>query len=102
LHDEKTAALFRASLELGAAVAGAPPEVVASLGRFGTLYGIAFQHADDRDDAEHADLRTGAGLRLPTLVAEACAAVASLGPPSPPMHRQAIARLVGFARALLP
>src|SRR3954468_9174992 len=42
LHGEKTAALFRAALEVGAAAAGAPPENVALLGRFGLAYGVAF------------------------------------------------------------
>jgi len=98
LHGEKTAALFRASLELGASVAGAPPETVAALGRYGTLYGVAFQHADDRDDAEHADHRARARLRLPTLVAEACATVAPLAPADHPAAR----RLIELARALLP
>jgi geranylgeranyl diphosphate synthase, type II len=101
LHGEKTAALFRASLEVGAQVAGAPPETVAALGRFGTLYGIAFQHADDRDDAEHAELRASAHRRLQTLVAEACATVTDIAP-APHSEGQAAARLVEIARALLP
>jgi geranylgeranyl pyrophosphate synthase len=133
LHGEKTAALFQASLELGASVAGASPEVVAALGRFGTLYGVAFQHADDRDDAEHAEHRATARVRLQTLVAEACAALAPCGPQragdatraavspraptlrAPGLHdakpadpegtrraSDAVARLIGLARALLP
>jgi geranylgeranyl diphosphate synthase, type II len=107
LHGEKTAALFRASLALGAEVAGAAPETVAALGRFGTLYGVAFQHADDRDDAEHADHRGGARLRLPTLVAEACATLAPLGgkgAEAGPWSGAGAARtrLIDLARALLP
>jgi geranylgeranyl pyrophosphate synthase len=93
LHAEKTAALFRAALEVGAYAAGAPSEAVAALGRYGTAYGVAFQHADDRDDAEHAQHAAAARARLETLVAEACAAVAPLGP--------AGARLGELARALL-
>jgi geranylgeranyl pyrophosphate synthase len=103
LHGEKTAALFRASLEVGAQVAGAPPETVAALGRFGTLYGIAFQHADDRDDAEHAELQASAHQRLRALVAEACATVTDITP-APRSDGQASAasdRLVEIARALL-
>ena len=42
-----------AALEVGALAAGATPEAVTALARYGTAYGIAFQHADDRDDAEH-------------------------------------------------
>jgi geranylgeranyl diphosphate synthase, type II len=115
LHSEKTAALFRASLELGASVAGAPPATVAALGRFGTLYGIAFQHADDRDDAEHAEHRSSARLRLQALIAEACATVAPLGPSAGQRDhgghadradllaaQRAIERLSEIARALLP
>jgi geranylgeranyl pyrophosphate synthase len=108
LHAEKTAALFRASLELGASVAGAPPSKVAALGRFGTLYGIAFQHADDRDDAEHTAHRSSARLRLQALIAEACATVAPLAPSdgqgdrSPPAAGRPFERLIEIARALLP
>jgi geranylgeranyl pyrophosphate synthase len=79
LHAEKTAALFRASLEIGAHVAGASPAELAALARFGTAYGIAFQHADDRADAEHGALATAAAERLARLIAEACAALAPLG-----------------------
>jgi geranylgeranyl pyrophosphate synthase len=93
LHGEKTAALFRAALELGASVAGAPAPAAAALGRFGTAYGIAFQHADDRDDAEHAALRASAQARTEALIAGACAAVAPFGAGG--------RRLAGFARALL-
>jgi geranylgeranyl diphosphate synthase, type II len=101
LHGEKTAALFRASLEVGAQAAGAPPETVAALGRFGTLYGIAFQHADDRDDAEHAELRASAHQRLLALVEQACATVTDIAP-SPRSDGLAPARLIEIARALLP
>jgi geranylgeranyl pyrophosphate synthase len=93
LHAEKTAALFRAALEVGGLAAGAPPEAVRALARYGEAYGIAFQHADDRDDAEHAHLAEAARARLQALVADACAAVASMG--------AAGERLAGFARALL-
>jgi geranylgeranyl pyrophosphate synthase len=93
LHAEKTAALFRAALEVGALAAGAPPAAVTALAHFGTAYGIAFQHADDRDDAEHAQHAAAARGRLEALVAEAVAAVAPLG--------AAGDRLVGLARALL-
>jgi hypothetical protein len=120
LHGEKTAALFRASLELGASVAGAAPEQVAALGRFGTLYGIAFQHADDRDDAEHVAHQARARQRLQTLVAEACAVLAPLAAPADQALDDAFddaddrlggaadprvaatARLIELARALLP
>jgi len=93
LHGEKTAALFEAALKVGALAAGATPEAVLALGRYGTAYGIAFQHADDRDDAEHDQHAAAARARLQVLIDEACAALAPFGP--------AAARLVEFARALL-
>jgi geranylgeranyl diphosphate synthase, type II len=93
LHAEKTAALFRAALEVGALASGASADAVTALARFGTAYGIAFQHADDRDDAEHSQHASAARQRLEALVGEACVTVADLG--------AAGARLAGFARALL-
>ncbi len=52
LHAKKTGALFAAAAELGAIAAGAKPAVANALGDFGMALGIAFQHADDRDDQE--------------------------------------------------
>ncbi|HXT97023.1 MAG TPA: polyprenyl synthetase family protein [Polyangia bacterium] len=94
LHAEKTGALFEAALRVGAHAAGASPEAVAALARYGAAYGIAFQHADDRDDAEHAELAAAARVRLGTLVEEAADAVAPFG--------AAGGRLAAIARALLP
>jgi geranylgeranyl pyrophosphate synthase len=94
LHAEKTAALFRAALELGAAAAGGSPDDVAALGRFGTAYGIAFQHADDRADADHPEHSEAARRRVDALVEEAVTAVAPWG------DRGGL--LAGFARALAP
>ncbi len=93
LHAEKTAALFRAALEVGALVGGATPESVTALASYGEAYGVAFQHADDRDDAEHAQHAAAARARLEALVGDACAAAAPFG--------EAGARLASFARALL-
>ncbi|HVY38288.1 MAG TPA: polyprenyl synthetase family protein [Polyangia bacterium] len=93
LHAEKTAALFRSALEVGALAAGASPEVVTALARYGEAYGIAFQHADDRDDAEHDQHASAARVRLHTLVSEACALVAPFGPAGD--------RLASFARGLI-
>jgi len=92
LHAEKTGALFRAALEVGAHVGGASPDALASLARFGAAYGIAFQHADDIADAEHGQHADGARARLEALIAEACAAVTPLGARGD--------RLVALARAL--
>ncbi len=72
--------------------AGASPEAVTILARYGEAYGIAFQHADDRDDAEHDQHAAAARARLQALVTEACALVSPLGP--------AGARLVEFRARL--
>ena len=92
LHGEKTAALFRAALVVGGCAGGAAPEVLAALARFGTAYGVAFQHADDIADAEHSALAAAARGRLEALVADASSAVAPLGPRAD--------RLVALARSL--
>jgi geranylgeranyl pyrophosphate synthase len=86
LHVEKTGALFRAALEVGAAAAGASAEATVALARFGTCFGIAFQHADDRDDGEHAAFATAAVARIHELVDEAVAAVAVFGAQAAPLR----------------
>jgi geranylgeranyl diphosphate synthase type II len=85
LHTEKTSALFRAALEIGAAAAGASTEQTTALARFGTCYGIAFQHADDRDDGEHSDFSDRAAERTHELVAEAIAVVRTFGNAAAPL-----------------
>jgi geranylgeranyl diphosphate synthase type II len=85
LHVEKTGALFRAAMEIGAAVAGASAEQVTALGRFGACFGIAFQHADDRDDREHAEFAARAHERIQELVAEAIGAVRPFGDAATPL-----------------
>lgn len=80
LHAAKTGALFAAAAELGAIAAGAPDATCARLGRFGLAIGIAFQHADDRDDGEFGTLATAAAERMRELGAEANAIAAELGP----------------------
>jgi geranylgeranyl diphosphate synthase type II len=75
LHEEKTAALFRAAAEVGAAAAGAHPSLINGLGRFGQRFGIAFQHADDREDGDHDSHAEQARGRVPALLAEAVAAL---------------------------
>jgi len=93
LHLEKTAALFRAALEVGALAAGAGPEAVTSLAGFGEAYGVAFQHADDLADEDHGGLAGDARSRLATLVADALARLAPFGARA--------ARLAELARALV-
>ena len=99
LHGEKTAALFRAAVEVGAAAAGASPDDIATVGRFGFQYGIAFQHADDLDDGDHAAHASAAKDRLRGLVADALATLDTL-PLSRPDRSAAVLR--GLAAALLP
>jgi geranylgeranyl pyrophosphate synthase len=93
LHAEKTAALFRAAVEIGGAVGGANATELAALARFGERFGIAFQHADDLDDADHPGHAESARSRLVTLVDEAVRSLAPLGPRGE--------RLAGFAGKLL-
>ena len=92
LHGEKTGALFRAALQVGGCAAGARADVLLDLARFGTAYGIAFQHADDIADAEHGEHAAAARDRLAALIADAIGAIAPLGSRAD--------RLVELARAL--
>jgi geranylgeranyl pyrophosphate synthase len=71
LHAAKTGALFAAAAELGAITAGASVERRAALARYGMAIGIAFQHADDRDDRELLELADVAADRMRTLCEEA-------------------------------
>jgi geranylgeranyl diphosphate synthase type II len=68
IHLRKTAALIRASVKIGAMLAGAPTDVVLKLAQFGERLGLAFQIIDDVLDVEgdFADLgkATGADSRL--------------------------------------
>jgi geranylgeranyl pyrophosphate synthase len=80
LHAAKTGALFAAAAELGAISAGAPSETCVALGRYGLALGVAFQHADDRDDHEFGELADAAAERMRVLGDEARAIAATLGP----------------------
>ena len=86
LHAEKTGALFRAAMEVGAAVAGATPAQTEALARFGVCYGIAFQHADDRDDDEHQAFAARASQRIHELVADAALALRDFGDAAEPLR----------------
>jgi hypothetical protein len=81
MHAAKTGALFAASAELGAIAAGANPARCAALGQYGMAIGIAFQHADDRDDAELTEHAAAAAARMRELCDEARKLVADLGSP---------------------
>jgi geranylgeranyl diphosphate synthase type II len=59
IHRSKTAALIRASIASGALSAGAPPDDLARLRRFGELIGWAFQVTDDLLDVEESSAALG-------------------------------------------
>jgi geranylgeranyl pyrophosphate synthase len=80
LHAAKTGSLFAAAAELGGIVAGAAPHICADLGRYGMAIGVAFQHADDRDDHELVELAATAAARMRALCDEARAIASGLGP----------------------
>jgi geranylgeranyl diphosphate synthase type II len=86
LHREKTGALFRAALEVGALAAGAPATDLAALRDYGDFYGVAFQHADDLEDGEHGALAAEAKPRVKELADRAVAALSDLGPGAEPLR----------------
>jgi geranylgeranyl diphosphate synthase type II len=90
LHVEKTGALFRAALEIGAAVAGATPAQTEILSKFGIYFGIAFQHADDRDDDDHPAFAETAARRVHELVIEATETLQGLGENATPLRALAL------------
>jgi geranylgeranyl diphosphate synthase type II len=59
IHLSKTAALIRASITAGALCAGAGPDDVARLRRFGETIGWAFQVTDDILDVEESSAALG-------------------------------------------
>lgn len=79
MHAAKTGALFAAAAELGAISAGADNATRSALARFGMSIGIAFQHADDRDDAELTEHAERAAERMRVLCNDARQAVQPLG-----------------------
>jgi geranylgeranyl pyrophosphate synthase len=90
LHREKTGGLFRAAVEIGGAVGGGTEAQMQALVRFGEGYGVAFQHADDLDDAEHGGFAEQARQRMVALVDEAIGALQSFDQRADPLR--AIAR----------
>lgn len=80
VHAGKTGALFAAAAELGGVAGGASADARARLGRYGLAIGVAFQHADDRDDGEQAALAAHAAVRMRTLCGEAAELARSFGP----------------------
>ncbi|MHB9029471.1 MAG: polyprenyl synthetase family protein [Candidatus Latescibacterota bacterium] len=55
IHTRKTGALIRASLEMGAVVAGASEPEIGLFGEFGSRIGLAFQVVDDILDIESSE-----------------------------------------------
>lgn len=82
LHADKTAALFSAAAEVGAAAGGAAAADRQALSAFGRAYGLAFQHLDDRDDGDHPAHEATARARIPALVEEAKATLGRLATPA--------------------
>ncbi len=80
LHAAKTGALFAAAAELGGIAAGADAAACEALGRYGMAIGIAFQHADDRDDGELAEHAAAAAERMRVLGDEARVLAGRFGP----------------------
>ncbi|HLL24016.1 MAG TPA: polyprenyl synthetase family protein, partial [Kofleriaceae bacterium] len=78
LHAAKTGALFAASAELGAIAAGADATRCRALRDYGMAIGIAFQHADDRDDGEMLEHAAAAADRIRILGDEARAIASAL------------------------
>ncbi len=59
IHRRKTGALLRASLRMGAHVAGASQEEVEALDRYGEAIGLAFQIVDDLLDVQGDEAKLG-------------------------------------------
>ena len=79
LHAAKTGALFSAAVELGGIAGNASADARRDLARFGLAIGIAFQHADDRDDGDFAEYATQARERMQALTAEAATLARGFG-----------------------
>ena len=113
IHRRKTGRLLCAALTMGGRIAGASPEAIENLERYGRKVGLAFQIVDDlldivgeptkmgkgvRKDANHGKLTYPALLgveesreRARALIAEACCAIAGF---RQRQHLEALARFV--------
>jgi geranylgeranyl diphosphate synthase type II len=94
LHREKTGALFKAAVEVGAAAGGGSEAQIAALSQFGEAYGVAFQHADDIDDAEHGGFAAHARKRMVVLVDDALTALKTFDDRAEPLR--ALARALAL------
>src|SRR5690606_4641143 len=81
LHAAKTGALFAAAAELGGIAAGASTAQREALARYGMAIGVAFQHADDRDDGDYASHAELARQRMIELTTEAADLARGFGSP---------------------
>ena len=95
LHAGKTGALFAAAAELGGIAGGASAAQRAALAEYGMAIGIAFQHADDRDDAEFTEHAEASAARMRELCSRATELAGQLAADGPLLH---IAQWIG-ARA---
>jgi geranylgeranyl diphosphate synthase type II len=59
IHNRKTGELFRAPLEVGALIAGAPKACAQALDRYGRAIGLCFQIVDDLLDVEGEESKLG-------------------------------------------
>lgn len=80
IHAAKTGSLFSAAAELGGIAGGADADQRRGLARFGLAIGVAFQHADDRDDEEFAEHTRRARERMTELTGEARELAQGFGP----------------------
>jgi geranylgeranyl pyrophosphate synthase len=79
IHVGKTGALFTAAALLGALAGGATETQTMALFDYGRFLGLAFQHADDLADGEHAAFAAQARTRLAELRAATKRALAPFG-----------------------
>ncbi|MBW8768980.1 MAG: polyprenyl synthetase family protein [Gemmatimonadetes bacterium] len=109
IHDAKTGALIAAAATIGGRAAGASPDALAALARYGKDIGLAFQIADDVLDVtsttsqlgktagRDVELRKstypallgieGAKARAVELVEQGCSALDAVGLLTPPLSR---------------
>jgi geranylgeranyl pyrophosphate synthase len=93
VHALKTGGLYAASAAMAGMLAGKDDDVVGRLERYGLMFGIAFQHADDVLDDDQPALREKALARTDDLVAKCIDEVSVFGEAAEPLR--AIARWVG-------
>ncbi len=111
IHRRKTGALFRASLRLGAIVAGATDQQLAALDTYGQHLGLAFQVVDDLLDVSGNETTVGKRVgkdsergkttypsvlgieasqeRAEALIDEACRAIETFGEAAAPLRELA-------------